>query len=224
MDIKSYPKGKNTDGEVKSVKKLLLILSLFLLVSCQGKNDETSPVKNTNDDGGSPLLQVGNRKTNQKPGSEEVDRKNSKTVSEHLEKLAESVPEVKGATAVAIGKYAIVGIDVDENLERSKVGSIKYTVAETLKDDPHGAKAIVVADPDITARLKEIGEDIRAGKPLTGILNELSDIVGRVMPEIPGDLQDPTPKKEMEEQKDDIPKKDEEKLQKQQEEQSNHHE
>ena len=55
-----------------------------------------------------------------------------------------------------LGRYAIVGIDVNSKIERSQVGSIKYSVAESLKKDPHGARAVVVADADTMQRLKEI--------------------------------------------------------------------
>ena len=54
--------------------------------------------------------------------------------------------------------------------------------------------AVVVADPDMNARLKEVSEDIRNGKPIQGILNELADISGRLMPEIPADLVNPKSK------------------------------
>lgn len=203
------------------MKKLLFILSLFLLVSCQGGKDETMDRNTTrNNENDNIVLRVGNRDSDKTKDNNSVDRKDSMSVSKHLANLAASVPDVKGATAVAIGDFAIVGINVDENLDRSKVGTIKYSVAEVLKDDPYGAKAIVVADPDITARLKEIGEDIQNGKPITGILNELSDIVGRIMPEIPGDLQDPNPEEQMENQKNEIPKKDKGTLDKDQKKQS----
>ena len=40
---------------------------------------------------------------------------------------------VNDATAVVVGKYAIVGIDVKAKLDRTRVESIKYSVAESLK-------------------------------------------------------------------------------------------
>ena len=54
------------------------------------------------------------------------------------------------------GNMQLLGLMLDKNLDRSEVGSIKYSVAESLKNDPHGAKAVVIADPDTNARLKEI--------------------------------------------------------------------
>ncbi|MBO0994474.1 YhcN/YlaJ family sporulation lipoprotein [Bacillus sp. SD088] len=103
----------------------------------------------------------------------------------HLANLAASVPDVHNASAVVIGNLAVVGIDIDQDIERSKVGTIKYSVTESLRHDPQGAGAIVIADPDLNARLKEVGEDARAGKPIRGVMNELADIVGRVIPDVP---------------------------------------
>lgn len=157
---------------------------------------------------------------------QEVDRETGQQVSRHLVNLAVRVPNVNDATAVVLGRFAVVGVDVNKNLDRSEVGSIKYSVAETLKNDPHGARAIVVADPDINARLREIAADIQNGEPLQGIMNELADIAGRLMPEVPADLVDP--KKENEKNATEDPKKklnnDQEKqLEHKQEKQSNYY-
>lgn len=127
------------------------------------------------------------------------------------------------ATAVVIGDYAIVGIDIDANIERSEVGSIKYSVAESLKHDPHGANAMIIADPDLYARLQEIGEDIRTGQPIEGIMNELSDITGRLIPEIPADIVDPNTKQETEAPKQQMNEAENKQLEKKQQEQSNYH-
>jgi YhcN/YlaJ family sporulation lipoprotein len=151
-----------------------------------------------------------------------VDRKTGQEVSRHLVDLATSFPNVKDATAVVLGNYAIVGIDVKENLDRSEVGATKYSVAESLKNDPYGANAIVVADPDITARLREIQEDIKNGEPFQGIINELADISGRLMPEVPADIVDPnTNKKQTEKPNKQLNNKEENKLRQQQKKQSN---
>ena len=79
---------------------------------------------------------------------DDVKLEDSEKISQRLANIAGSVPNVERATAVALGKYAIVGIDVNEDLDRSKVGALKYSVAEALKKDPMGANAVVVADPE----------------------------------------------------------------------------
>lgn len=117
-----------------------------------------------------------------------IKNANPNEVAEHLERLATGVPGVKGADCVVFGKYAVVGIDVDEKMERSEVGTLKYAVAEAFRKDPYGIDAVVTADMDIRQRLREIGTDIRNGRPIAGFAEEMSDIIGRVIPQIPRNI------------------------------------
>jgi YhcN/YlaJ family sporulation lipoprotein len=114
--------------------------------------------------------------------------KNDEKVSARLEKLAESVPNVNNATCVVIGNTAIVGIDVKGDLDRARVGTIKYSVAEALRKDPDGLYAIVTADLDIGNRLQEMRQDIASGHPISGFAEELADIIGRIIPQLPRDI------------------------------------
>ncbi|GKU78343.1 putative lipoprotein YlaJ [Paenibacillus sp. L3-i20] len=109
-------------------------------------------------------------------------------VEAHLEGLAKGIDGVKNAHCVVLGNTAIVGIDVEGSLERSRVGVIKYSVAEAFQNDPYGVDALVTADIDISSRLNEIGADIRAGRPISGFAEELADIMGRVIPQMPRDV------------------------------------
>src|SRR5574342_1208549 len=180
--------------------RLLAVLSLLLFMSAcnalnnanEGNNDHKVKVQNT--------------------AIQQVDRKSGQQISKHLVGLTTRVPNVDDATAVVIGRYAIVGIDVNDKMERSEVDTVKYNVAESLKKDPHGARAVVVADPDVTARLKEISADIKDGKPIQGIMNELSDITGRVMPEVPADMIEPQTKSPTEDPKNKLDDKEKKKL------------
>lgn len=152
---------------------------------------------------------------------EQVQKRSARDISRHLVQLASSIPNVNDATAIVVGKYALVGIDVDAKLERSEVGSIKYSVAESLKKDPFGANAIVIADPDTYARLREIGGDIRNGKPVTGFLEELADIAGRIIPEAASEIRkNPS---ETETNDDKLPAGEQKELKKEQQDQSNNH-
>jgi len=165
-------------------KWIMFIISIAFLTSCGVNNNSNQGGENQNNH----LVNVKNSTI------QEVDRTTGQKISRHLVELASSIPNVNDATAVVLGKYAIVGIDVNKNLERSEVGAIKYSVAESLKKDPYGAYAIVIADPDVKARIAEISEDINNNQPIQGILNELADITGRLIPEIPADIINPTPK------------------------------
>ncbi|MCR8980317.1 YhcN/YlaJ family sporulation lipoprotein [Brevibacillus laterosporus] len=108
--------------------------------------------------------------------------------ADRLIKLANRVKNVKKSTAVVLGKYAIVAIDVDEKLDRPEVGVVKYSVAEALKEDPQGATALVTADADLRQRLVEVQADMQNGRPVAGIMEELADITGRLIPQFPSDV------------------------------------
>ncbi|WP_175988735.1 YhcN/YlaJ family sporulation lipoprotein [Bacillus sp. Marseille-Q1617] len=196
-------------------KSISLLVMALILTAC-ANNNEVGYEKNPKSDNNKPI-------TVQDSNIQHVERKSGQQISRHLVNLTTSVPDVKDATAVVIGKYAFVGIDIDSDVERSQVGSIKYSVAEALKDDPYGAQAVVIADPDVNARLKEISKDIQRGEPVQGIMNELSDISGRLMPEIPRSLKQTDPEKAPKEPKKKMNQTKENQLKKEQEDQSKHH-
>ncbi|WP_404462105.1 YhcN/YlaJ family sporulation lipoprotein [Sutcliffiella horikoshii] len=151
----------------------------------------------------------------------QVDRKTGQEVSAHLVELATRVPNVNDATAVVLGPYAVVGIDVNSDLDRERVSTIKYSVAESLKNDPYGATAIILADADSFVRLQEMGRDIQNGRPITGVMEELAEIVGRVMPEIPIDLKEPVAPNPTEQNNSKLPEDQEKQLEQKQQNQSN---
>ncbi|MDF2788818.1 YhcN/YlaJ family sporulation lipoprotein [Neobacillus niacini] len=194
------------------MKKLLMFTCLLLILAACNNN-----TNNAQNNEKQSLVNVKNSNI------EEVDRQTGQEISKRLVELATSIPNVHDATAVVIGRYAIVGIDVNSKIERSQVGTIKYSVAESLKEDPHGARAIVVADADTNQRLKEISADIKKGRPIQGIMEELADVAGRLMPEIPGDMIDPNPKNAPEEPKKKLQENDKKSLEDKQQEESKHY-
>ena len=197
-------------------KGYLFVAILFLLAGCTNNNAENSQ-RSANNENAPHATNVKNSTI------QEVDRKTGQDIAKRLVALATSIENVNDATAVVLGKYALVGIDVNADIDRSEVGSIKYAVAESLKNDPDGANAIIIADPDMTARLKEIGEDIQNGKPVQGIFNELADISGRLIPEVPADMMDNEPNRDLKKPSEKLNHKEEKDLKKDQDEQSNNH-
>lgn len=162
------------------IRSMIAALTVSLLLfGCQAANkppaNEAAPtpqqVKNEPD-----------QRAEQTAPRQEANR-SAQEKADHLAKLATDTPNVTRATAVVAGRYAIVGIDVDSTLDRSRVGTLKYTVAQALKEDPDGANALVTADTDLTQRLREVSEDARQGRPMSGILEELADIAGRIVPQ-----------------------------------------
>nr|WP_269437739.1 YhcN/YlaJ family sporulation lipoprotein [Bacillus paralicheniformis] len=193
---------------------MILIQTVMLLSACGIQNNARNEA---NELPGNKPIQVKN--SSQEP----VNRKDGQAISRRLVKITESVPGVNDATAVVLGRLAVVGIDVKDNLERSKVESIKYSVAEALQNDPYGANAAVVADPDTVNRLRAMGREIQAGRPVKGILDELAAIVGRVLPEVPNDATDNQQTNPTKSNNDQLNERNQNQLEKKQNNQSNKH-
>lgn len=161
------------------MKKQLLFIVITIcifLVACQSNNNDNAlPTKNDNN----RVTQVKNSSPNTKKNL------TNRQVSDHLANVAGKVPNVIDAAALIAGPYAVVGINVDKDLDKSRVGTIKYSVTEALHHDPYGRTAVVVADADITQRLRSMGNKIKQGHPVQGIVDELAAIVGRYIPEVP---------------------------------------
>lgn len=189
---------------------LCVLMTCFVISGCQSNNEDISaPDEESND----RFLQV----KDSDPAEKQTLK--DKEIATHLANIASRVDNVNDASAVVAGPYTVVGIDVDKDLDRSRVGTIKFTVLEALQHDPYGKTAVVVADGDIMERLRQMGNKINQGYPTHGVVDELSAIVGRYMPDFP--INDNQPK-EPDQNKKVIPKKDEKKLDEIEEEQSNH--
>lgn len=110
-------------------------------------------------------------------------QKRTQSDTQHLVQLALKIPQVKQASAVSLGRYTIVAIDVDPDLDSSRVGTVKYAVAQALRDDPRGKSALVTADVDLMGRINAMNKEINQGRPIAGIMRELAAIASRIAPQ-----------------------------------------
>ncbi|WP_404452468.1 YhcN/YlaJ family sporulation lipoprotein [Virgibacillus necropolis] len=189
---------------------LCLLMTCFIISGCQSDNEDISA---PDEESNNRFIQVKDSDPAKKQSL------SNREIANHLASVAGGVDNVNDASAVVAGPYAVVGIDVDKDLDRSRVGTIKYTVLEALQHDPYGKTAVVVADGDIMERLRQMRNKMSQGYPTHGVVDELSAIVGRYMPDLP--INDNQPKVP-DQNKKVLPKKDEKKMDEIEEEQSNH--
>lgn len=194
----------------QTVQVIVIIAISLFLISCQSGNNQTAPQK-TNDD--EQLIHVKNASPTEK------EQLTNNEIAVHLSNIAGQIQDVNDAASIVVGPYAVVGIDIAQDLDRQRVGTIKYSVAEALRNDPYGKTAVVIADGDLLERFRQMSIDIQNGRPIHGVVEELAEIVNRYMPDVP-----------VEEDKYDdndapnhLPEKDEEELKDIQKEQSNDH-
>ena len=172
------------------MRRLFCIVMLVVLVGCSNNGQKNLQTDNTQ------MLSTQDSHID----IHSIQEMTNSEKADHLSTLAASAPQVNGATSLVLGDLAIVAIDVDRSLDESRVGTIKYTVAESLKKDPQGANAFIIADPDLMRRLIDVKNSIENGDPITGVLTELSNIVGRLVPEMPQMIQTDSPYEIMDQQ------------------------
>src|SRR5699024_9251346 len=102
-------------------------------------------------------------------------------IADHLANLAVKTNHVNDAAAIVVGPYTVVGLDINEEAERTRTSTIKHTVLEALEHDPYGREAIVIADADMPNRLRGMIEAIQNGAPIQGVADELANIASRYM-------------------------------------------
>lgn len=162
------------------IKKTISIAIIpLLLIGCGMGN------KNPGNTNGNTNVTVQEKQRVPQTNEQQKQNLSATETANRLADLATKVPNVNDATVIVMGNTAIVGIDVNAKLDRPRVGTIKYTVAEALKKDPYGKTAIVIADPDVVQRIREMNQDIKRGRPIAGFAEELADIAGRFMPQLP---------------------------------------
>lgn len=183
----------------KKISYTILFCFIFF-IGCNNEDDQESL---PNEPSTNQFIQVEDSSPNEKK-----DLTNEQ-IAEHLASVAGSVPNVNDAVAIVVGPYAVVGIDVNSDLDRSRVGTIKYSVSEALHEDPYGKTAVVIADGDIMERIRSMGKKMGEGYPVQGVIEELAAIVGRYMPDFPINENQPT---EPDQNKDIIPDHEENRL------------
>lgn len=159
----------------------VFLLVLTLATGCSQAPKSGAPSQDTNQ----RQIKV------QQIAPQKLEIKDSKAVAERLESLATSIPQVESAHCVVFGNTAVIGINLRKDMDRAKVGTVKYSVAEALKKDPYGVNAIVTADLDLDQRLRNIRDNMKAGRPITGFAEQMADIMGRAMPQLPRDIRNP---------------------------------
>ncbi|MFC7061340.1 YhcN/YlaJ family sporulation lipoprotein [Halobacillus seohaensis] len=189
----------------------IIIGCLLFLMGCQQQEEDSLLQEKSNTNTNMQYV------TNSDPVTPE--KKSNQETARYLAKLAAKVPDVQDATALVVGNYATIGIDVDKDLDRSRVGIVKYSVAEAVKDDQYGKDALIIADADGVERIRDLGDKMAKGHPIEAVTDELSQIVARYLPEGPVE-ESPS---EEDQNKESVPQEEQKQIEDIQKEQSTEH-
>lgn len=134
---------------------------------------DTSPVPLPDTPGGS---------VNREPTADSMqDSKRAETLKDRIEDLS----DIKSATVVVSGNTAYVGVDIAAKLQGKMTDQLKEKVIDKAKQTDTGLSRVYVsADVDTISRLKNYAKDIRDGKPISGIIQQVDEMFRRPAPTV----------------------------------------
>jgi len=101
-------------------------------------------------------------------------------------KIADRVEDIEGVNRAYVlisGDMAIVGVDMDSNLEGQVTNALKQRIERAVKKvDNNIVNVGVTADPDLLTRIRNMFKDMDDGNPIEGFVDEFQEIFRRITP------------------------------------------
>ena len=170
-----------------SRKKKFFVLSIaFLCLSCliftgcskNNNTQQTPPATNNQTDNTQNNVSDDNNAMEQKDNKDAEDNVDNTDLHQRAEKIADAV-----ARTVISEKMAYVSVAIDETADTAESATLKEEISQVVKKtDAEIETVYVMEDADTFTRMKEIGEDIANGKPVSGFVEELENMFVRVTP------------------------------------------
>lgn len=106
-------------------------------------------------------------------------------VSDEVAGEVAGLPEVKSAAAIVMGKTAYVAVVLDKKRGDGKVTDrLKEKITKHARAvDPTLRDVYVSANPDFVKQMNNYANDLRNGRPVSGLIKNLNDIIKRTFPE-----------------------------------------
>ena len=179
-----------------SRKKKFFVLSIaFLCLSCliftgcskNNNTQQTPPATNNQTDNTQNNVSDDNNAMEQKDNKDAEDNVDNTDLHQRAEQFADAVvndvAQVKDARTVISEKMAYVSVAIDETADTAESATLKEEISQVVKKtDAEIETVYVMEDADTFTRMKEIGEDIANGKPVSGFVEELENMFVRVTP------------------------------------------
>ena len=167
----------------------LLCMSCLIFTGCSRNNNtqQTPPATNNQTDNAQNNVSGSNNAADQKDDNGTDDNVDNTNLHQRTEKIADAVvndvAQVKDARTVISEKMAYVSVAIDETADTAESATLKEEISNVVKKtDAEIETVYVMEDADTFTRMKEIGEDIANGKPVSGFVEELETMFVRVTP------------------------------------------
>ncbi|WP_223595425.1 YhcN/YlaJ family sporulation lipoprotein [Neobacillus bataviensis] len=95
-----------------------------------------------------------------------------------------SLSEVDRANIIVTDNNAFVAAKLDKSARNKLTGSIENKISRKVKSaDPNIDNVYVSVNPDFYDRMNNYANDIRNGRPISGLVDEFSNTIRRVFPD-----------------------------------------
>lgn len=111
------------------------------------------------------------------------NRNNNVALARKIADRVEDIEVVNRAYVLISGDMAIVGVDMDSNLEGQVTNALKQRIERAVKKvDNNIVNVGVTADPDLLTRIRNMFKDMDDGNPIEGFVDEFQEIFRRITP------------------------------------------
>ncbi len=162
-----------------------VLLVLITIVGCtQGRNTR----QDTENNNGPRTTRWTTPRTPVTPSVPDVTptRVNNSQYMVRARRIADKVADLKeidSATCIISGNTAIIGVQFGEQYKGKMTDEIKKKIDQVVKKtDARINRVAVTADPDLVSRINDIFKDIGQGRPLSGFVKEINELLNRIQP------------------------------------------
>ena len=117
------------------------------------------------------------------PGSAIKQRSGMEERADQIANDVAKQKEIESATCVITGNTALVGVQFDKQYQGELTDKIKEQVDKRVRNQDNAiTRVVVTADPDLVTRIEDMFKSTKDGKPISGLTNEINEIINRVNP------------------------------------------
>ena len=109
--------------------------------------------------------------------------RNTMRLADDIAQRVANMQDVGNATVFVTGDNAYVAVDMPGNRQGHLTNDLKGRIAKTVRGMDNDIDDVYVsADPDFFNRMGKYAGDVRNGRPIQGMVNQITETIRRVFP------------------------------------------
>jgi spore cortex protein len=167
---------KNLQKRIVKCLTLSMAASMLLTTGCGVQQKPAVPKTTAVPGQGARTLDTRNA-----AGTNQRDLRSAQSIANAVQKL----PGIQSAYVLLGGgiAYVTVNLNATKNPSQALTANLKTRITNTVKQqDPRIKTVLITADPDAFHHFQKFATDVKNGRPVSGLFNQLFDVIHRVWP------------------------------------------